>query len=141
MPYPRRQHWNTTATLDAIASHAWDVVVMQEFSSGLAQADDVVCADSYPYAENLINGNAGCVSAVSFIPISFSRVGPAVRRVHQFYLTWGRPYEDPECPTNPYVCDFDVMQDRLTRNYRNDACMFRPAALAPVRQDMGLCLA
>ncbi len=36
----------------------WDAVVLQEWSQGLAQEDEVICSDSYPYALNLVQGES-----------------------------------------------------------------------------------
>lgn len=117
-----QQHWNNQATLDKINSRVWDVVVLQEYSSGLAHDDATVCRDSYPYVKNLVaEVKKGSPDALI-----------------QFYLTWGRPddYQDPNCVdnggTNPLLCDFETMQNVVTANYRKYACMFKPSQVAPV---------
>ena len=49
-----QQHWNSQETIDKINSKVWDVVIMQEYSSGLAHDNDTVCRDSYPFVKNLV---------------------------------------------------------------------------------------
>ncbi len=111
-----QDHANSLETQDVINSRIWDVVVLQEFSTGLAQTDDVICAESYPYVKQLVD--------------RVRDVNPEA--VVQFYLTWGRPDGHADCDINQYVCDFDKMQDRLTDVYTRYACMMRPARVAPV---------
>ena len=51
------QHWNSSDTLAAIHNgQDWDVAILQEFSTRLAQDQYHVCRQSYPYVQNLVNG-------------------------------------------------------------------------------------
>ena len=95
----------------------WDVVILQEYSTRLAQNDSFICEKSQPYADKLIREiRSGSPDALI-----------------QFYQTWGRPYGlADDCETNPFVCEYGIMQDRLTENYGNLACMYKPSQVAPV---------
>eukprot|EP00095_Tigriopus_kingsejongensis_P004995 maker-scaffold733_size105121-snap-gene-0.21 protein:Tk04995 transcript:maker-scaffold733_size105121-snap-gene-0.21-mRNA-1 annotation:"hypothetical protein" len=110
-------HWNSTETLEKIHSRVWDVVVLQEYSTGLAKEDTKLCQSSYPFAQNLAN--------------EIREGSPEVEL--QFYQTWGRPYgEDSTCDTFSPNCDYFTMQDVISTNYETYACMFKPSRIAPV---------
>ena len=49
-----------------------------------------------------------------------------------FFLTWGKRDGDTQnCANGNYFCTFEGIQDRLTKNYKNLACLNQPARVAP----------
>ena len=53
----------------------------------------------------------------------------------QFYLTWGRPHGDQEKCNNddlPQFCDFESMQNALTKTYLDFGCLKAKSTVAPV---------
>lgn len=96
------QHSSNPATLEAIASQAWDHVVLQEQSQRPAFSPEQVQAQVFPYAAQLvqaIRANADCTMPV-------------------FYMTWGRRDGDAgNCAVWPPVCTFQGMNDLLRERY------------------------
>merc|ERR1711962_20127 len=112
-----KKHSESQKTRDKITSRVWDVVVLQEYSTYLAHDTEIVCTNSVPYLNSLVE----LIRSVS------------PKATLQFYLSWGRPYgESSLCPSEPQYCQFDSMQDSLTLTYTTLACMNKPARAAPV---------
>merc|ERR1712156_654465 len=111
------KHWNSNETLQKIGSKAWDVVVLQEYSTRPAYNEERVCRDTVTYLDNLV--------------AKIKESSPEGRL--QFYQTWGRPFGlASECPNLPQFCEYASMQDALTASYSTFACMKKPASVAPV---------
>jgi len=111
------KHWNSNETLQKIGSKAWDVVVLQEYSTRPAYNEERVCRDTVTYLDNLV--------------AKIKESSPEGRL--QFYQTWGRPFGlASECPNLPQFCEYATMQDALTASYSTFACMKKPASVAPV---------
>jgi len=111
------QHSNSPETINKIYSQAWDVVVLQEFSTRPAYDENFVCQNTMPYlnllVEHIIANNPNTVI--------------------QFYLTWGRPHGESDlCQTQAQFCSYETMQAALTSSYITFACMNKPAQVAPV---------
>merc|ERR1719481_70533 len=110
-------HSKSQMTEDLLTSYPWDVVVLQEQSARCAFPESYVCSHTKPYLdvlEGIIRSN-----------------NPKTRL--QFYLSWGRPHGlDSQCPNYPDFCQFETMQDALTKTYSTFGCMKRPASVAPV---------
>ncbi len=89
-------------TLNAIASQAWDYVVLQEQSQIPSFPQSQVETECYPYAAVLVDSilaNDTCTQPV-------------------FYMTWGRQNGDADnCDTWPPVCTYDGMQAELRFSY------------------------
>lgn len=98
--YTLYQHGNTPATLDAIASQPWDLVVMQEQSQLGALPFDVTDTE------------IGALLLVAAIEENDECTYPV------FYMTWGRQNgDDLNCPDFPFMCTYDGMQQGLRDNY------------------------
>lgn len=98
--YTLYQHGNTPATLDAIASQPWDLVVMQEQSQLGALPFDVTDTE------------IGALLLVAAIEENNECTYPV------FYMTWGRQNgDDLNCPDFPFMCTYDGMQQGLRDNY------------------------
>jgi len=111
------KHWNSNETLDKIGSRAWDVVVLQEYSTRPAYDEERVCRDTVTFLDKLV--------------AKIKESSPSGRL--QFYQTWGRPFGlASECPNLPQFCEYATMQDALTASYSTFACMNLPARVAPV---------
>jgi len=48
------KHWNSNETLEKIGSRAWDVVVLQEYSTRPAYNEEQVCRDTVTFLNNLV---------------------------------------------------------------------------------------
>jgi len=110
-------HADSEITLNKIASRAWDVVILQEYSTRPAYDEEQVCRDTVAPLDKLVN------------EIKQSSPNATI----QFYNTWGRPFgEETLCPDYPQFCTYQSMQDALTTSYSTFACMNLPSRLAPV---------
>jgi len=111
------QHANSEITLDKIASRAWDIVILQEYSLRTAYDEEQVCRDTVAPLDVLVR------------EIKQSSPNATI----QFYDTWGRPFgEESLCPDYPQFCTYQSMQDSVTLRYSTFACMNQPSRLAPV---------
>ena len=110
-------HWNSDVTKEKIREGTWDVVVLQGHSQETSDPQDVICTDSYPYAQQL--------------SAEIHKFNPQAKI--QWYLTWGRPNgDDARCDEVPQVCTYEGMQDAVTSTYSTYGCMFNPGQVAPV---------
>ncbi len=105
---------------------------------GLAQTDETICRETWPFAQYLVNGMLHCkvVNSKKYLQVFFSEIltsSPNSRI--QFYQTWGYESASPSlCSSmaNPYMCDYYIIQDRITEGYDALACQLAPANVAPV---------
>jgi len=112
-------HATSQETLDKIRSKQWDTVILQEQSTRPAYPAETVCQESVPYldilAEEIRNNNPNTMI--------------------QFYLTWGRPHGDQEKCNDDELsqfCDFESMQNALTKTYLDFGCLKAKSTVAPV---------
>lgn len=93
-------HADAPATLAAIASQAWDYVVLQEQSQ----------LGALPTSEGFTD-----VAAAS---LAYTMQGSSECAYPVFYMTWGRKFGDaPNCTWYPPVCTYAGMQQELRNNY------------------------
>lgn len=98
--YTLFQHSTYAPTLDAIASQDWDYVVMQEQSQLGALPFDVTTTE------------LGASALVQRIEDNYECTYPV------FYMTWGRQNgDDLNCPSFPFMCTYNGMQQGLRTNY------------------------
>ena len=98
--YTFLQHSTSPTTLSTIASQQWDYVVLQEQSQLGALPPDY---------------NATAASATVLVD-SIRAASECSRPV--FYMTWGRQNGDAQfCPSFPYMCTYEGMQQALRENY------------------------
>ncbi len=104
--YTFQGHSVYAPTLTAIASQAWDFVVLQEQSQIPSFPQSQVEVECYPYAAQLVNSirtHDACTEPV-------------------FYMTWGRQNGDADnCAVWPPVCTYEGMQAQLRESYLNMA--------------------
>jgi hypothetical protein len=100
--YTLEDHWNSLTTQYAINQQPWDYVVLQAQSQEPSLDSTFVANWVLPYADALdsvIHLNDSCTQTI-------------------FYMTWGRKNGDAQnCPTYPWVCTYQGMQDKLRERY------------------------
>jgi len=100
--YTLKQDAQDPTALDKIASRPWDFVVLQEQSELPALQDSQVDDEVTPYALELAS--------------DVRQAGPDTKVV--FFETWAYKGGDPQyCASTPTLCDFESMQDQLSRSY------------------------
>ncbi len=95
-------HFNNPISVAKIAQGNWDYVALQAQSQEPAYTPAEVAYYTLPYArklDSLIKAANSCTETV-------------------FYMTWGRKNGDwDNCPSNPIVCSYSGMQERLRSSY------------------------
>jgi hypothetical protein len=120
--YTFAQHTTNQDTLNKIRAQAWDFVVLQEQSELPTNPAYQVAQFVTPYAIQLNN--------------DILQANPKAKTV--FYETWGYKNGDTQfCPTNPAVCTYKDMQERLNNAYQMLATQ-TSAKLAPVGEAWSL---
>jgi len=107
---------HVAGSLGHITSGDWDVVVIQDQSQRPSFSDGYVCKNVIPEAKTIVD--------------TIRAKNPCT--VPVFFLTWGKRDGDTQnCANGNYFCTFEGIQDRLTKNYKNLACLNQPARVAP----------
>jgi hypothetical protein len=100
--YTLENHWNSLTSQSKINQQPWDYVVLQAQSQEPSLDSTFVANWVLPYADaldSIIHLNDSCTQTV-------------------FYMTWGRKNGDAQnCPTYPWVCTYQGMQDALRSRY------------------------
>lgn len=100
--YTLEGHSTNATSLSKIASREWDFVVLQEQSQKPSFPPAQVAAETYPYAEVLVDSiksNYECTEPI-------------------FFMTWGRRDGDQNnCQFYPPLCTFEGMNARLRQSY------------------------
>ena len=100
--YTLEGHSTNATTLNKIASRDWDFVVLQEQSQKPSFPPPQVAAETYPYAEILVDSiksNYECTEPI-------------------FFMTWGRRDGDQQnCQFYAPLCTFEGMNARLRESY------------------------
>lgn len=100
--YRLEDHWNSLTSQSKINQQPWDYVILQAQSQEPSLDSTFVANWVLPYADALdsvIHLNDSCTQTI-------------------FYMTWGRKNGDAQnCPTYPWVCTYQGMQDKLRERY------------------------
>lgn len=100
--YTLEGHSTNATSLSKIASRDWDFVVLQEQSQKPSFPPAQVAAETYPYAEILVDSiksNYECTEPI-------------------FFMTWGRRDGDQQnCQFYTPLCTFEGMNARLRQSY------------------------
>lgn len=114
--YKFQQHAVLAATLTGITSKPWDIVVLQEHGQVAAYLPVPLATQCYPFArklDSIVDENDSCIETM-------------------FLMTWGWCGGDPtNCPSDPVVCTYEGMQERLRHNYMEMA-QNNHASVAPL---------
>merc|ERR1712098_719117 len=107
---------HVSGSLGHITSGDWDVVIIQDQSQRPSFPEGYVYNYIIPEAKTIVD--------------TIRAKNPCT--VPVFFLTWGKRDGDTQnCNNGNYFCTFEGIQDRLTKNYKNLACLNQPARVAP----------